>query len=341
MKALIVGLGGIGQRHVRNLRTLLGERLELIAYRVRRQSSVLTDKLQIEQGSVLEQKYGIHVFDDLDAALAEKPDVAFICNPTSLHVPVALACARAGCHLFVEKPISHDLEGVAELIDVVERKRLIGFVAYQMRFHPCLKWVKAKLEQHAIGRVLAVRAEVGEYLPAWHTYEDYRQMYASRSDLGGGVIVTQIHEIDYLLWFFGLPRSVFALGGHLSSLEIDVEDVASILMDIDGLPVHLHQDYVQRPPSRTLQVVGDSGKIMVDLRAPSVLLFTGDDTPVETHVFADFERNQLFMDELKHFLACIEGKEVPMVPIQAGAQSLRIALAAKESLTTGAVVRLE
>ena len=90
-------------------------------------------------------------------------------------------------------------------------------------------------------------------MPGWHPYEDYRALYAARADLGGGVVLSQIHEFDYLYALFGLPRRLFAIGGHLSHLEIDVEDVASTLMEfnVDGhiLPVHLQQDYLQRPAS--------------------------------------------------------------------------------------------
>ena len=153
MKVLMIGLGGIGQRHLRNLHALLGNDLEVLAYRVRRNATVLTDKLQVESVSGLEEKYRVTVFDDLDAALAQKPAVAFVCNPSSLHVPVAMAAAEAGCHLFVEKPLSHDLQGVEALVEVVERKKLVGLVAYQMRFHPCLQAVKTLLAQEAIGRV--------------------------------------------------------------------------------------------------------------------------------------------------------------------------------------------
>jgi predicted dehydrogenase len=248
--------------------------------------------------------------------------------------------ARAGCHLLVEKPLSHDLQGIEELCTVVEQNKLVGLVAYQMRFHPCLQYAHACLREKRLGKIIAVRAAVGEYLPAWHTYEDYRQMYASRKDLGGGVVITQIHEIDYLYWFFGLPKRIFALGGHLSSLEIDVEDTASILMECNGIPVHLQQDYVQRPPSRNLEIIGNDGKLLVDLRAPAVQLFDPKGNTLETKTFDTFERNQLFVDELKHFLAAVEGREPPLVSLRDGVQSLRIALAAKESMVTGRVISL-
>jgi predicted dehydrogenase len=344
MKFLMIGLGGIGQRHLRNLRALAGPSAEVLAYRVRRQSHVLTDQLKVESQAGLEEKYGVQAYGDLDAALARRPDVAIICNPSSLHIPVALAAARAGCHLFLEKPLSHSLEQVDELIDLMQRGDRVGLVGYQMRFHPCLKRLHGLLNQRAIGRIVAVRAEVGEFLPGWHPYEDYRQMYASRAELGGGVILSQIHEIDYLYWLFGLPRRVMAVGGHLSNLEIDVEDTASILMEcvVNGrpIPVHLHQDYVQRPPSRTCQVIGSEGKILVDFRTLSVKRFDGSGSLVEDTALEAFPRNQLFLDEMTHFLACIQGQESPLVSLRDGAQSLRIALAAKESLSTGQPVVL-
>src|SRR5262245_45887063 len=156
----------------------------------------------------------------------------------------ALAVARTGCHLFIEKPLAHEYAGVEELIEIVERQHLIATVGYQLRFHPCLTTTHRLLESDAIGRVLAVRAESGEYMPGWHTYEDYREAYAAHRAMGGGVLLAQVHDMDYLYWFFGLPQRIFALGGHLSSLEMDVEDVASTVMQCEkdgGLfPVHLH-----------------------------------------------------------------------------------------------------
>jgi len=344
MRFLVVGLGGIGQRHVRNLRALLGSAVELTAFRVRRESTTLTNTLSVEAGTNVEEKYGLKVFDNLDAALDEGPDAVLVCNPSSLHLPVAIQAAQAGCALFIEKPLAHVAEGTDQLIDLVESKHLVGLVGYQMRFHPCLQRLHALLEQQAVGRVVAVRIVVGEYLPGWHTYEDYRQMYASRADLGGGVVLSQIHELDYVYWLFGMPTRVFALGGHLTALEIDVEDTASILLEcvVDGraIPVHVHQDYIQRPPSRTCEVIGEAGKILVDLREQRVTVLAADGDTTESAAFPELERNQLFLDEMTHFLACLKGRDRPLVSIRDGACSLRIALAIKKSLETGRVIDL-
>jgi len=342
MKLLVVGLGGIGQRHVRNLRRILGPEAEILAYRVRMDAPTLTDSLTVEPGQQVDEKYGLRVFDDLDEALGERPSAVVICNPTSMHMAVALRAAQAGCAIFIEKPMSDSFDGVHELINLVESRRLVGLVGYQLRFHPILRRARVLLHAGAIGRVVAARIEIGEYLPGWHTYEDYRQMYAARADLGGGVILSQIHELDYAYWLFGMPTRVFAIGGQLTSLEVDVEDTASILLEcvVDGqaIPVHVHQDYIQRPPTRTCEVIGDAGKLLLDLREHTLIAYDGEGTIIESSSVEDFERNQLFLDEMQHFIACLAGRETPQVSIRDGARSLAIALAAKESIATGRVI---
>lgn len=344
MKFLIIGLGGIGQRHLRNLRALLGKEVEISGQDLRPNPPVLTDQLQIDPGSSLREKYNLPPFLDLEQALAQKPDVVFVCNPSSLHIPVAIRAAQAGCHLFIEKPLSNNLNQLDELFNLVERRGLKAGVGYQMRFHPCLKRLHELVREKTVGRILSVRAEVGEYMPGWHTYEDYRQIYAARQDLGGGVILSQIHEFDYLYWLFGFPHSIYTLGGHLSNLEIDVEDTADTLMEFEfdshPLPVTLHQDYLQRPLSRYCEVFGESGKIRMDLRELKVDVYDGQGKQVETSSYAGFQRNQLFLDELKSYLEFLQGKDNEIVDLRAGAQSLRMALAAKESLAEGKVVKL-
>jgi len=335
MKFLMVGLGGIGQRHLRNLRVLYGDRCDIIAYRVRRDSPVLNDALQIDQADGLEERYGVRSFSRLEDALNERPTAALICNPSSLHIPVALAAARAGCHLLIEKPLSDSLESLDLLSRLIRSEDRVCMVAYQMRFHPCLRRAHAVLMSGAIGRPVACRAIVGEYLPGWHRYEDYRTMYASQRSLGGGVVLSQIHELDMLYWFFGRPRHVVALGGHWSDLEIDVEDVASSLFSYDGMVAHLHQDYLQQPPMRQFEIVGSAGKMSVDLRALTVHAYGGAGEELLCESFPGFERNALFQDELKCFVDAIHhGTPVP-VDLNAGRQSLEMALAIRRSIDSG------
>src|SRR5947207_4350992 len=122
----------------------------------------------------VEHEYSISVFPKLETALAEKPDIAFVCNPSKLHVPVSLACVRSGCDLFIEKPLTDSLQGTAELIRAAEGHNAVVMVGYQLRFHPCLRKLAEIVRSGILGNLLAVRASIGEYLPGWHPYEDYR-----------------------------------------------------------------------------------------------------------------------------------------------------------------------
>ena len=150
LHVLIAGLGGIGQRHARNLRTILGENVEILAYRRRRATPLLNEKMEVVHGTDVESALNIQVYTDLRDALARTPDAAIIANPTSLHLEVATAAAEAGCHLFIEKPIAQSLDGMAEFLDLVAEKKLITLVGYQWRFHPLLERVRDVLERRVV-----------------------------------------------------------------------------------------------------------------------------------------------------------------------------------------------
>lgn len=320
MKFLIVGLGSIGQRHLRNLHRL-GE-TDVLAYRAR--------NLPLPEG--LE----VRVTDSLDDALDQCPDAVIVTNPTSFHMPVALSAARRGCHLFIEKPLSHNLDGVAELEELVKKNRLQVLIGYHLRFHPDLCLIKTLLEEGAIGTVLSARIQVGEYLPGWHPYEDYRNSYSARSDLGGGAVLTLSHELDFACWFFGEVEKVSAFTASRSSLDMEVEDTAQILLRFKSdLLVQIHIDYIQRPPSRSCQIIGEDGQIVWDYYEPSVRLYEASQDRWKTFpIHKDFERNEMFMSEMQHFLDCLEGRAESQIPIETGRQVLELALGIKKSAQT-------
>ncbi|HEY8944068.1 MAG TPA: Gfo/Idh/MocA family oxidoreductase [Polyangiaceae bacterium] len=344
-RVLFVGLGGVGQRHLRNVRALLGSEVPIDAYRVRRERMLLDDQLRVVSGDV-EERHRVTVFDDLERALARRPDVVFVTNPSSLHVPVALAAVRAGADVFIEKPLSHTLDDVVLLSEELDRRGAIGFVAYQLRRHPGFKRVRERLAEGAIGTPLSARAEVGEYLPGFHPYEDYRRMYAARRDLGGGVTLSQIHEIDLLYALFGMPRRVFSMGGKLSRLEVDVDDLSASVLEFEGpsggpLIAELHQDFFQRPPSRTLRVVGDEGRLEWSLSEKTFTRWDPSGARVEFEDYADFPRNAAFLEELSYFFECVEQRRLPDVDVRAGAASLKVALALLDSQRTGRAIANE
>lgn len=344
MKYLFVGLGGIGQRHLRNLKSICSETDEFYAYRVKREQFVLNDRLQIEENENLENKYALKVFDNLEEALENQPDIVFVCNPTSLHMDVMLKAAKTGCHFFVEKPLSNNMEKIDILEDYVKARNLITYVGYQQRYNPCVIKAKEVLESGELGDILSVNAEIGECIKHWHKYEDYRCMYAARKELGGGVVLSQIHELDYLYYFFGMPISAYAIGGHISDLEVDVEDVVDILLkyQIDNryFPVHIHEDYKQMPASRTCKIIGNRGRIEFDLINTKFIQYDEVGTCVFYQQYS-LERNDMFLDEMKSFLESVKNKEESKIPLNVGIYSLRMAMGILDSLDTGEVTSFE
>lgn len=340
MKYLFIGLGGIGQRHLRNLKGLSSTDDEFYAYRVRREQFVLNNKLQIEENEKLEEKYNLKVFDDMEKALEIQPDIVFICNPTSLHMEAMLKAAEAGCNFFVEKPISNSLENIDLLTKRIKDKRIITYVGYQQRYNPCIIKAKEVLESGILGDILSVNAEIGECIKNWHRYEDYRRMYAARKELGGGVVLSQIHELDYLYYFFGMPVSAYAVGGHISDLEVDVDDVADILLKYQNknksFPVHIHEDYIQSPASRTCKIVGNRGRIEFDLIEAKFIQYDEMGNCVNEQHY-DFERNEMFLNEMQSFLESVQDKRESKVPLDIGIYSLKMAMGILDSLNTGKV----
>lgn len=344
MKILMIGLGSIGQRHLRNIKRVLGTEGEILAYRVRGLQRTFSDSMKIRDNICLEEEFGIRAFGDLDEALSHKPEIAFITNPTNMHIPCAIKCARAGCHLFMEKPVSDDLEGIKELEEAVKESGVKVFVGYQNRFHPAVRMVKESLEQKELGRILSVRSVVGERLSTMHTYEDYKDTYMARKDMGGGVVTNQlVHEMDYLYYLFGKPLSVYAIGGTLGNLGIDVEDNCDALFFMEGdegggIAVSVHADFYQSPPCRFLKVVGEKGQIEADLISATVTKTVLDVT--EKAAFPRFARNDMFIEELELFLSCIKNNKKEAITLQDGVVSLKMAMAVKESMEKGGVINV-
>ena len=213
MKILIAGLGSIGRRHLQNL-SALGEH-NIVLYRTGH--STLTEDLK-----------GYPVETNFELALTNAPDVVIISNPTSLHLDIAIPAAEAGCDLFLEKPISNSLDRIDEFYSAIKHREVKVLVGYQFRFHPGLLLIRRLIDEETIGQPLSIHVHWGEYLPDWHPWEDYRQSYSARADLGGGVILTLSHPIDYMRWLMGEITEVWAFSSQSSELDIQVEDNAEI-----------------------------------------------------------------------------------------------------------------
>jgi len=343
MKILMIGLGSIGQRHVRNIRRIYGDDIEIIAYRVRRLQQTFSDAMQIRDGVNLEEEHHITSYSDLDEALAQKPDIAFITNITSKHMECALKCAEAGCDIFLEKPVSNTLEGADKLLEITNAKGSIVFMGYQNRYHVCVKKLREYLAKGLIGRIISVEGAFCERLVTMHTYEDYSITYMARSDMGGGCILNlQIHDIDILQWIFGKPvGDIQITKGTHSELKIDVEDHAVITYEADfkgveasdgetGTPagkvtVTSRSDFLCYPPVHTYRIVGEKGRIELDFNKATIDLIDGDGLTAHLE-YPDFQRNDMFIEELKLFMDAVKTRKKPEVSLETGIDGLKIAL---------------
>jgi predicted dehydrogenase len=323
MKFLIAGFGSIGRRHLRNLREL-GED-DILLYRSHR--STLPD----------DEIAGLVVETDLRAALDHRPDAVIISNPTALHLDVAIPAAQAGAALLLEKPISHSMERVADLKSAAEAGGGRVLVGFQLRFHPTLRRAAELLAQGAIGQPMAARAHWGEYLPNWHPWEDYRQGYAARSDLGGGVVLTLSHPFDYLRMLLGDVESLSAFTAERGGLGLPVEDTAEIgLRFVSGAVGSVHLDYLQQPATHTLEIIGTAGSLRWNNADGSLNIYQPEAQEWQTEMPPQgFERNCLFLDEMRHFVQVARGAEQPLCTIDDGTRALEIALLALESARDG------
>ncbi len=336
MRLLVVGLGSVGQRHVRCLRELYGNDVQLIAFRQKRLNREITPDLQARENVSLEALYNIKSYDRLEDALAQQPAAALVCTPNHLHLEWAQQLADAGVHLFIEKPVSHNLVGIERLQQTVSDKRLICMVGYQLRFHPGIAQMEKLLREQTLGTIIGAHFDFGEYMPYWHRYEDYAMTFHARRAEGGGVTLTQIHDIDIVLAMFGLPQSVYCVGGNSGTLEIDAEDHASSLLTYGGnggsFAVALTHDCLRYPPRRTYAIDGTNGSLRFDAYANTLQWTPFDGVPETVYEDPTFPRQGLFLSQMKHFIQCLRGERQPRVDLHTGVESLRIALAIKESM---------
>jgi len=327
MKFLIAGLGSIGRRHFRNL-LALGER-DIILYRS--MSSTLPD----------DELKGFPVKTDLHEALAHNPQAVIISNPTSLHLEVAIPAAKAGCSILMEKPISHSLEGTDFLKTALKHHGGRFLTGFQFRYHPGLIQVKEWLSKERVGKVTSIQSHWGEYLPGWHPWEDYKNSYASRPDLGGGVVNTLSHPFDYLRWLFGEVATIQAAVSS-NGLDLPVEDSANIMMGFkSGSLASIHLNYIQRPPRHSLEIIGTNGTITWDNASGSACLYNVVKKEWQTETPPEgFERNLLFLDEMQHFLHVVRREEEPRCTLEDGLAALQITQAVHQAAHQSKLVEL-
>lgn len=314
---LVVGSGSIGKRHLANLRRLAPQS-RIVMLRRRNNSELAGADL---------------VVTGMEQALAERPFAAIVANPAPMHVPVAQQLAGQGCHLLVEKPISDSLAGVDALLRTCAERRVVLMVGYNLRFLPSLQKLSALLAAGEIGRMLHLRAEVGQYLPDWRPAVDYRQSVTAQRALGGGALLELSHEIDLALWLAGPVAAVSARIDRISDLDIDTDDCVDLTLDFaSGARGSVHMDLLQRVPRRRILVIGSKGSLEWDYFTDMLRIarsaadgWQDVDSPKQT------DRNDMYVNELKAFLESAASSAVPPVDGAAARRVLAVVEAARQS----------
>jgi predicted dehydrogenase len=324
----ILGAGSIGLRHARNLQALGQTQLLLVEVDPARAETL--------------RAQGFQVSLDESAAFAPSIDAVLICSPTSAHFQHLAQAIDAGKPFFIEKPLSHTLEGLQALLEQATQKGLIGLVGFNMRFRDGYLRAKAALAEGKIGRPLAARALVGYYLPYYHPTLDYRTRYQAQKALGGGVLLDDIHEIDYLLDLLGDVDEVFAYVRRQSDLELDVEDyVGAMLKHRNGVVTQLQMDFLSRVYRRTLEITGSEGVLTLDHNTGELRLYGPADgqytvCPQKMSVTV----NDMYLELMRHFIACLAGQATPRAGLATGYRALQVAMALAEASQKGVPITL-
>lgn len=308
MNIIFFGLGSIGQRHLRLLRGLFPD------------YCYYAFKRGIEPCAKEGVQY-VYSWDEIEQVGA---DLAIISNPTCKHIETALACASKKINLFIEKPISGGMQGIKELIATVAKNDLKVMVGYNLRFHPVIAKARAFVENRN-HRIISFSAYCGSFLPDWRD-SDYKITYSGKKDLGGGVLLDLSHEIDYCKWIFGKPKKVLGIYGKYSSLEIDVEDNAEIILQYEDKVGTIHLDFNRIVPRRDIEIQADSSVYQGDLITGRWKIFSKDNL-VEGQF--NLAPDLTYTKQLHNINAVLKNNKLPLCDLNDAVETLQLVLAIK------------
>jgi predicted dehydrogenase len=326
LKIAVIGYGSIGKRHVKNLASIPNMQI------------IICTKQKIRNP----HKNKIKIVNSIHDCIKENPDAAIIANESNLHIPISIQLAKLGIDLFIEKPLSNSLKDTEELVKIVRKKKIITQMGCQFRFHKGIKKIKQLISSNKLGKVISVRSECGSFLPNWHPYEDYTKSYAAKNSMGG-VVLTNIHEIDYLYWYFGNITEVFSVTGKFSELEISADDLSvGILKFKNNVIAELHLDYFQKPDFRSCKIIGTKGTVFWDSDTNTVSLYDNKkDEWTKILKQSKYDRNLMFKEELAHFLNCVKKRQTTINPMEEdGIKTLEIGLNIIKSSKTRKMIKI-
>lgn len=304
MRILIIGLGSIGRKHINALYSL---EIDPVIYALRSNPNS-----KIEEG--IENIYDL---DNLDFSF----DFAIVSNPTHLHFYFIEKLAKLDIPLFIEKPAVHTLQNVTELINLVESRKVVNYVACNLRFHPCIEFLKNKLNFSNL-KINEVNVYCGSYLPDWRPNIDFRKIYSANASMGGGVHLDLFHELDYVNWLFGTPNTSNATLRNVSSLNIDAVDYANYILEYDTFTANIILNYYRKKSKRIIEIVFENEILEVDLINNQIL---NNENKIVFEA-PDFEMKYTYINQLNYFISCLNEKMLPMNSLRESVEILKIVL---------------
>ena len=324
MKIILIGLGSIGKRHLRNIIRL--------GY---------NDICIVSRAGVLPEEFNsLKVYSTINQAIADKEfDAAIICSPTAQHITQLKKILEVGIkNIYLEKPVSHKYDEIEEVNLLMQKNNSRVMVGFDMHYDLGLLHVKKLLDNNTIGNIISINAQVGQYLPDWRPHEDYSSGMSAKKETGGGVMLDLVHEFDYLQWLIGKPTLIASLNTNSGSLNIETEDVAEVLVQFEnGVIGTIHLDYLQPKLVRNCMVTGSKGSIFWNLVDSKVIWILQDKTEHEFN-YTGFERNDRFINIMKDFL--LKKDNYQTTSFLKGLKSLQMVLAAKYSCKESVFVSL-
>lgn len=318
-RLLVVGLGSIGERHLRC--ALLTERANVLACEI-------SDTLR----HAVAERHGVsETFADFEAALAARPTAAVICVPAHLHVPMATRLVEAGVHILIEKPLSTSLQGIEELRRAVEKRKLVGAVAYVQRAQPVLTAARQAIQSERFGKPVQLVATAGQHFPFYRPA--YRGTYYRNRATGGGAIQDALtHLINAGEWLIGPVERVLADAAHQVIPDVEVEDTVHVIARQKGIPASYALNQHQAPNELTITVVCEQGTVRCELHEQRWRWMTEPGENWHDEPGGTLERDELFVVQLQAFFDAIEHGRPPLCTLDEGIQTLRANLAILQAL---------
>jgi len=319
-------LGSIGCRHLRLVRELRPE-LNIIAVR-----SGMGKKIE-------EEKLLNAIFYSLDEAIDYGIEAAVIATPAIYHVKQSIELMKKGIHVLIEKPLSNSLDHVNELLRVEKESKAVGLLGYCLRYNPGALKFNDMLNNKILGQVLHVQIDCGSYLPNWRQGQDYRKSVSANVELGGGVLLELSHELDYIRWFFGKMKNVYANIQNSGTLDINVEDSVDMVFESEqGYPISVHLDFNSRNIRRKCTASCSNGDLTWDAVDNKVIWHSADCLK-EVEMYEN-DHDHIYREQLNHFFNCIENKKRPPVSLYDGVSVLKMIESAKKSHRIGEKVAI-